>query len=56
MNTTQPAVRRRNLLVRYYVLQARVYLRVLRAARIIPPSIEASLTAKLRGPDRSRGI
>lgn len=56
MSTTHSAVRRRNWLVRYYVRQARVYVRVLGAARIIPPGLEAALAAKLRAADRRQGI
>jgi hypothetical protein len=56
MNTTHTTVRRRNWLIRYYVRQARVYLRVLRAVRIIPPALEATITAKLRASDRRQGI
>ncbi|GAA3598372.1 hypothetical protein GCM10022235_82700 [Kribbella ginsengisoli] len=42
--------------MRYYVRQARVYVRVLGAVRIIPPALADSLIVKLRTADRRREI
>ncbi|TDO30205.1 hypothetical protein EV643_1394 [Kribbella sp. VKM Ac-2527] len=47
MNPHLKPRRHRNWLTRYYGKQARFYLRVLRATRVLPPSIEASLSARI---------
>jgi hypothetical protein len=56
MNSSQTAVRRHNWLLRYYGRQARVYLRILRALRIMPAAVETSLASRLPGSGRERGI
>jgi hypothetical protein len=56
MNSPHTTVRRPNWLLRYYGRQARVYLRVLRAMRILPAVVETSLVSRLPRSGRERGL
>jgi hypothetical protein len=56
MNSSQTVVRRRNWLLRYYGRQARVYLRVMRALRILPAAVETALVSRLPTSAREQGI
>lgn len=56
MNSSHTVVRRRNWLLRYYGRQARVYLRVLRAMRIVPAAVEGPLVSRLQRSEREHGI